>query len=217
MLFECLQCLCNQYLHCQGLLKTAGCLLPASPFVGTVARTGSQKWKVRENSGIWGVSQESSCGFLRKQSLFPISQDSVYPWVQFWHGWTRRMQFMTQDLREKPFGQSHLWQNIERNPQAASHMWAVGFLAYSGRFPFTGALIIPLTQAKTIQKDLFKTYLSKIDSPVFKTRHHYYFCKHGIFFLQMNSFLKKPVLFPRQKENTKNFFNSRVKVLNQLC
>lgn len=143
-----------------------------------------------------GVSQESSCGFLRKQSLFPISQDSVSPWVQFWHGWTRRMRFMTQDLREKAFGQSHLWQNIERNSpklQAICELLAF-YLAYSGKFPFTEALIVPLTQAKTIQKDLCKTYPSKIYCPVFKTRHHYYFCKHGISHQpptspQMNSFL----------------------------
>ena len=103
MLFECLWRLCNRSLHCQGLLQTAGRLMSASPFAGTFARTGSQKWKVRENSGIWGVSQESSCDFLRKQALFPISGDSVYPWVLFWHGWPGG-RFMTQDLREKPLG-----------------------------------------------------------------------------------------------------------------
>lgn len=34
MLFESFQCLCNQYQSCQGLFKTAGCLLlPPPPFL----------------------------------------------------------------------------------------------------------------------------------------------------------------------------------------
>lgn len=78
MLFECLQCLCNQSLHCQGLLKTAGCLLPASPFVGTVARTGSQKWKVRKNSGIWVSLRKAAVASLGSSHCFP-SAKTLYP------------------------------------------------------------------------------------------------------------------------------------------
>lgn len=74
MLFEYLSCLCNRYLHCQGLLQTAGCLMSAFPFAGTFARTGSQKWKVRENSGIWVSLRKAAVASLGSRHCFPSAK-----------------------------------------------------------------------------------------------------------------------------------------------
>lgn len=98
MLVEHIQFLDNQYLCCQGLLKAAGCLPLYSPLLATAARTGSQKRKTEKYLSICALSlslsQENSCGFHRKCSFFPISQDSGYPWVQFSYTEPSRMQFM---------------------------------------------------------------------------------------------------------------------------
>lgn len=86
---------------------------------------------------------------------------------------------------------------LKEIPQGASHTWAVGLLFSLLLEVLTGAVMISLTQAKTIQKNISKAYVSKIYCPVFKTRHHCYFCKHGIFPPKNEPIFKRLVLFPR--------------------
>lgn len=114
------------YLCCQGLLKAAGCLPLSSSFLGTAARTGSQKWKVGHLCSL----------SLRKTSVASIGSTHFFPSAK------------TLDTLGSSFGTASqvgcsLWlKTYERNhsgspipgrtlreiPQAGSHMWVSDLL-----------------------------------------------------------------------------------------
>lgn len=129
------QCLGIHYLCCQSLLKAAGCLPLSFPFLGTAARTGSQKWKVEKYLSICALS-------LRKTAVASIGSTHFFPSAK------------TLDTLGSSFGTASqvgcsLWlKTYERDhsgspipgrtlreiPQAASHMWVSDLLlAHDGR------------------------------------------------------------------------------------
>lgn len=122
---------------CQGLLKAAGCLPLSSPFIGTTARTGSQKWKAEKYLSICALFLS-----LRKTSVASIGSTHFFPSAKTLDTLGSNFGTASQvgcSLWLKTYERSHSGSPIPGRalreiPQAASHMWVSDLLlAHHGR------------------------------------------------------------------------------------